>query len=155
MKSFRNLNGSVNKYVQMLLDGLQGPNSYHYVDLLANSLCSELDNWDQYCWYPNEDETIWMILEESVNSVKESIDYFIRANYDCDAAFIHISDLSTMDHDELRDLYVQMLTELDSYYEKVLMSVLTKIKDELKELADNEEPTTRPTNIRPMPVRRN
>jgi hypothetical protein len=153
MKSFRTLNGTVNKYVQILLNGLQGPNYCDYVDLLTDSLHSELDDWDQYCWYPNEDETIWMILKESGNSVKDSIRYFMNSDYDCYAPFIHISDLSTMEYSELSDLYVQMLTELDSHYEKILMSVLTEIKDELEELSDRDATTTRPTNIRP--VRRN
>lgn len=133
----KNRNGKLNKYVQMLLDGLQGENSYHYVDLLANSLNSELDNWDDYCYYPNNDETIWMILEESSNSIIDSIRYFMTSEYDWDAPFIHVSDLATVEYDELGDLYIEMLTELDPYYKSALEITIDSIKDELIELSEN------------------
>ena len=132
----RDKSGRLNKYVQMLLDGLQGENSYHYVDLLANNLNSELDNWDDYCYYPNDEETLWMIFEESSCSIKDSIRYFMTSEYDWDAPFIHVSDLTTVEYDELRDLYVEMLTELDPYYKSALEIIIDSIKDELIDLSE-------------------
>ena len=89
MKNLRKINGELNKLVKILIDGLNSSNYYDYVDFLVLSLCPELDNWDDLCWYPNDDETLWMIFEESSCSIKDSIRYFMNSDYDCYAPFIH------------------------------------------------------------------
>lgn len=153
MKSFRNLNGSVNEYVQILLDGLQSPNYRDYLDLIVMEVSSELYHWDELCWLPNDEEA----LESMFNICNCNLDEFTQritsSNYDYHGDFVNLNTFETITYNELCNLYLEELR--DPQNEELLCNIITSYKKKLEELSDRDATTIRPTNIRPMPVRRN
>lgn len=153
MKSFRNLNGSVNEYVQILLDGLQSPNYRDYLDLIVMEVSSELYHWDELCWFPNDEEA----LESMFNICNCNLDEFTQritsSNYDYYGDFVNLSTFETITGNELCNLYLEELR--DPQNEELLCNIITSYKKKLEELSDRDATTIRSTNIRPMPVRRN
>lgn len=136
MKNLINKNGSYNRYVQILVDGLQGPNYEEYVELLSSALNNYLDDWDDLCWHPNNDDTLWMMLESGNSSITDFLHYASMRNYDRNKDYIKLSSLETKYSDEVRDFY--LLEIADPQHHKIICDAITEIQCELLELSGSQ-----------------
>ena len=124
----------MNNTLEILIEGLNGPKYRDYVDLLVSNMSPKLDNWEEFCWYPNDDETIKMIIEQSPYSIREVIENFSDARYDIYADFIHPLELTTIYYSDLRDIYINLFMALESYDLEFFLEILSDIEDELLEM---------------------
>ena len=121
--------------LKILIEGLEGLNYRAYVDLLVSNMNSKLDNWEDYCFWPNDDETINMIIEHSPYCMREILDSFVDARYDIYADFIHPLNLTTIYYSDLRDIYINLFTNLEEYGIEFFLEILEDIEDEIIELS--------------------
>jgi hypothetical protein len=124
----------MNNTLEILIERLNGPNYRDYVDLLVSNISPKLENWEELCWYPNNDETINMIIEHYSYSIRETIESFSDARYDINADFIHPLELTTIYYSDLRDIYINEFMALESYTLEFFLEVLSDIEDELLEM---------------------
>lgn len=124
----------MNNTLEILIERLNGPKYRDYVDLLVSNMSPKLDNWEEFCWYPNDDETIKMIIENSPYSIREVIENFSDARYDIYADFIHPLELTTIYYSDLRDIYINLFMALESYDLEFFLEILSDIEDELLEM---------------------
>ena len=124
----------MNNTLEILIERLNGPKYRDYVDLLVSNMSPKLDNWEEFCWYPNDDETIKMIIEQSPYSIRDVIENFSDARYDIYADFIHPLELTTIYYSDLRDIYINLFMALESYDLEFFLEILSDIEDELLEM---------------------
>ena len=124
----------MNNTLEILIERLNGPKYRDYVDLLVSNMSPKLDNWEEFCWYPNDDETIKMIIEQSPYSMREILSDFSDARYDIYADFIHPLELTTIYYSDLRDIYINLFMALESYDLEFFLEILSDIEDELLEM---------------------
>ena len=132
-----NKDGSRSKYVQMLIDGLNSTNFREYIDLIVVSLSSELNHWDNLCWYPNDEEALESIYNICYCSYKDFARRIKDSDYNPYDDFVSLDTFETKTYSELRELYLEILEGLSSDYEYELECVLKDTKDELIELSEN------------------
>ena len=120
--------------LETLIEGLEGQDFRAYVDLLVSNMNPKLDNWEEYCFWPNDDEHLRMIIDNTYEDMTHIISYFVDANYDVDADFIHPSDLTTIYYSDLREIYINLFTNLEEYGIEFFLEILEDIEDEIIEL---------------------
>jgi hypothetical protein len=118
---------------QILINGLNSEDYEEYVDLINKSLNKYLDNWDKLCWHPNDEDTLWMIMEYNSGNLRHFLSYVQDfSKYDRDADFVNPAYLETKSYRKLRDLYLGHL--FTDGYENILPQLLEDIADELVEM---------------------
>ena len=121
--------------LEILIEGLEGQDFRAYVNLLVENMSPKLDNWEGFCFWPNDDEHLRMIIDNTCEDMTDIIGYFVGAYYDKCADFICPSDLTTVYYIDLRDIYIDLFTNLEEYDIEFFLEILKDIEDEIIELS--------------------
>ncbi len=103
-----------NTTIQNLYDGLQSTDFRRYVNAINDALRSILDNYDELCWYPNDEESIEMIMEGLNWSAYDLLSF--SAHYNFKDNFVRVNAygyLETISYSGLADLYEELLFDVD------------------------------------------
>lgn len=115
-----------------LLNGLKGRDFRKYVDLVRESLNNYLDNYNELCWFPNNEESLRMIMEGLGWTAYDLLSF--SAHYNFKDNFVRVNvygNLESISYVGLADLYVK---ELFSGDYALLIQVVNDKADELEEL---------------------
>lgn len=134
MKHLMNKNGQYNKHVQILIDGLEGPNYYDYVDLFNSIINDYLENWDDLCYYPNNDDALQIAIDNANGELTYLFSFIQDSGYDRYADFVNPAYLTTMDYQELRALYLNEVLTPEHY--EAVCNAIEEIQDELEDLTN-------------------
>ena len=107
-------NGQYNRYVQMLIDGLNSEYYETYIGLFNGAINRYLD-------YEDNSDLYW-VLDDS--------GYYFKNYWE-----------ETIDYEDLRDYYLEELIYVESNYETAICSAINNIKEELIELNDCHDTT--------------
>ncbi len=134
MKHLINKQGQYNKHAQILIDGLEGPDYYEYVELFNSVINGYLENWDNLCYYPNDDYALQLAIDNANGELTYLFSFIQNSEYDRNADFVNPAYLTTMDYAELRALYLNEVLTPEHY--EAVCSALEEIQDELEDLAN-------------------
>lgn len=115
--------------MQELYDGLQGKGFVRYVDAMARALRFELENYDELCWYPLDEDELDILMDAMGWSAYDLL-------YHCDNPKFNLSDdyfrfdvyegnIESISYNGLADLYEELL--FDENYLELVETILESI----------------------------